>query len=426
MFANFNDLFEKNETLVPKEILELLNNRLPSNSNMKYVSLGDKDGTCCLVPSDSDHPLNIEPATKPIIDALPDNIDVENIEDLEDYLYRTQTRISLPTDEKGILKINGKKMNFSDLIKFPLRDFRMGKTVIVQISPAPFPKLPSVDITFNSGNIDPLKITLQRIPDERKNIAVFSTMEDNWLQVKIELSNIKKNSIKLDSNFNGTVRFKFDYSKCKSVSNYVYALKASNQIIKGEYNFPMFKPSPLETPLISEDFIRLWEQIEKLEPQINVKFEPNIKFSLEELWALQKLFRSFLNALPFASKVIDEIEAKINTKETNVDNLRSSLRENVNFLYMQEVTWNISRVHFKTTEVSCIFNAKLMSIRESDMPDELILRFIPSDDQHPLYISTQYFSSKENQDRFIKQFHGLQSLYEFFKDATTLDGKKLS
>lgn len=426
MFADFKDIFDQGSTRVPKEILAAMNKKLP-NIEMEYIQAADsEDGMCILVPKISDKSPEIE-----IKLSIPGGIvsneipsDVKTKKDLMEYIYRTQTCLEVDVKDKKskcTIVANGNELDLSESVKFPLRDITIGPVEKIYLSPPPFPKVDPLTVEFleedENDNILPLIISLCRIPDEREEALVFVSNDDLWVRLKIELL-LKDRKI-----LSGKLNFHFDYAKCHSVSEFVYALKASNKFIKGKYRIPILsKTSGFKRTPIDKDYISFWERVNRLENKIDVKFSPNTDLPIKDVQNFQKLFRCFLERKPFAGRMIKT--PKFLVDKNDICRLEKSLRSNIELTYSQDIELELAGAKIKMIEFSCIFNATISRLGE-EKSKKHFMELEPYQKDFPIYISTQYFLNESEMNSTIDRFSDMKALRSYFLCAENLDGKAI-
>ena len=406
MFASFKKIVkdETSSLSIPKEILDAMNLQIPISANAEYVDNGD--GSCMLTPKLPYNNLNIQlqfPGVE-ILSQLPDEIKTQ--QELLDYLYRTQTTIHCKVNGIGKVIFNGIEINLTEVTKFPLQDVTMGKTSDLYISPHPFPPLPPITITAAGFSV---VLDTKRVPEQKKNLVVMSVGEDSWLKMRFVIDTV---TLKVNMTLN------VKYFKCKTVNEFVVAMKMSNGFICGDYSISCLNvSSPLSIgEPISEKYIILWEKIQKLEDILHVSFAPSFSLTMVEVLELNQLFRSFLVNKPYATTIKPEPNVGLYIADTM--DLSKHIGDSIVFFYTQAVSWDLLGTKFKTINLCCIFGADVASITKDDSNSEtpFFVQLKPSKNKEMMLV-TQIFSDIEAVNTFQTSFKDHKDFLEVFSQA---------
>lgn len=393
MLASFKKIV-KDETpslSIPKEILDAMNLQIPVSVNAEYVDNGD--GTCMLTPKPPYNNFDIQlqfPEVE-ILSQLPD--DIKTQQELLDYLYRTQTTIHCKVNGIGKVLFNGIEINLTELTKFPLQDVTMGEISDLYIEPHTFPPVSPITVTAAGF---PVILAAKRVPEQKKNIIVVSVGEDSWMKMRFVIDAV---TLKVN------MTIKLEYSECKTINEFVVAMKMTNGFIFGDYSISCLNvSSPLSIgEPIKEKYIMFWEKVEKLQDILHVSFVPNFSLTMAEVLELNQLFRSFLENKPYATTIKPEPNVGLYIADTT--DLGKHIGESIVFTYNQVASWELLGTKFETINLCCIFGADVASITKDDSNSEtpFFVQLRPTKNKE-MMLATQVFSDIEAVKAFQSSF----------------------
>ena len=406
MLASFKKILkdETSSLSIPKEILDAMNLQIPISANAEYLDNGD--GACVLNPKPPYDNFDMKlhfPAVE-MLTQLPD--DIKTQQELFDYMYRTQTTIHCKTNGVGKAIFNGIEIIITELVKFPLQDVTMGERTDLYIKPPPFPLIPPITVAAAGFSI---MLSAKRLPEQEKNLVVMSAGEDSWLKMRFV---INTETLKV----NVTINFK--YSNCKTVNEFVVAMRMLNGLISGDYSISCLDVSPplsIGNP-IEEKYITFWEKVEKLESILHVSFAPKFSLTMPEAIELNQLMRSFLENKPFAATIKPEPTVGLHTADTM--DLEKYIGDSVAFTYTQSFRWELLGAKFETVNLNCIFGAVVASITKDDSNSEtpFFVQLTPTKDK-AMTLVTQIFSDLKAVEAFQTSFKDHKDFWEVFSQA---------
>ncbi len=410
MLASFKKIIkdETSSLSIPKEILDAMNSQIPASANAEYIDAGD--GACLLTPKPpyNDMVMQLHFPALEILSQLPD--DVITQQELFDYMYRTQTTIHCEIKHVGKAIFNGIEIDLTELTKFPLQDVTVSEVSDLYISPSPFPAIPPIVVTAAGFSII---LAAKRVPDRAKNLVVTSIGEDSWLKMQFLIDTVTQK-------VNATIKFK--YSNCKTVNEFVNAMKMSNGFICGDYSISCLNVSP---PLsigkpIEEKYITLWEKVAKLESILHVSFTPNTSLTMAEAVELKQLFRSFLENKPYADAIKPGPNVGLHVAETT--DLDKNIGKSIVITYSQVVSWDLLGAKFETVNLSCIFGADIGSITKDYTNPEtsFFVQLTPTENKEMMQI-TQIFLNLEAVEVFQTNFKDHTEFWNAFSQGKKID-----
>lgn len=409
MFAKFNDTVKKDKIdKIPKEILDSYNAKIPDNVCAQYV---DKhDGTCELVTTTdaSKTQVTVTVPSATLVDKVPD--DIRTQKELEDYMYRTQKTLHYRVEGKPYMKINGFKVFLEDFVKRPFDDHRLGPGSDLYIVPPKFPKLKPLLLDVGKTK---LELKVERIPDERKNVIVLKTDENYWLQIKLELSNIKDEPSRIEVNC--------DFSNCKTVSDLLSAFKIKNALASGKYSLSYMGihiPLPLKNPVPTK-MRQFWEKAEKLEKILDVRFVPNVESYQQDIFSIQRLFQCLVLKSPFSSFINEGSQTGLHTDDREA--FDANIGKPMALAYVEEHHWEVLGASFETYDLCCIFDAVIEDVTEDSVDsDKPYFAHLSPVEGKKMKLVTYIATNEEEISRFQRQFDSHNDLLKYMLEAKTI------
>ncbi|MEC0091509.1 abortive infection system toxin AbiGii family protein [Paenibacillus macquariensis] len=386
MFANFRDAFKKDkqEISVPKEILDYLNSKLPKN--FKYAK--GPEGAAILTTTNN-REMQME------ISVAPYNDELKTAEEIMEYAYRTQQEIPL---ENSSLTINGKKFDFTDLIKFPLTANQEMQEFI--IAPEPFP--PSFVITLQGGAIDK-QVMVERKPYADMHKILYGSVQDEAFTVSYVLDELK-----------GMMKFNFNINidKAKSIKEIIESLTLYDAFQKGSakisgYPFPEADKSDLDNKENLES-LKFWNMVYELEKKLGVSFVPELPLSQDDAMWFSKLYRSLIDETPFKQYVKMD---KFSSPDAHLFKKALEEDQRISINYIQKSELIIMAVSLTIFQAIGIFNFVLKEVIDTQQKKSADILIEPADDTG-IYTSTRIFLNVDEAKTFKMNNTELQNADE--------------
>lgn len=284
MFADFNKAFKKKNITneIPQPIIDALSEKLPNG--FKYIKI-DKDA-CAITASEGEMIFSFESFKE-------NEFNAKTLEELGEYLYRTQTTLEVKSD---VININGKDFALNELIKFPLKDMKFNdeKTKIC-IKPPKFPDPFNIIIMSEDGK--KIELKMKRQPYNSLEKSVFKSIDND----KIELSYII-DEVKKCANFNLKVRL----DKANNIEEIIVLSKILDEFRKGKLNIDghIFNgSSKLKDYKELDGLIEFWQRVYELSKALNLEFKPKEKIYKEEVKIIDTMYKSFVEKKDFEEYV---------------------------------------------------------------------------------------------------------------------------
>lgn len=381
MFSNFAKTFKKNENdiEIPKEIIESLNNKLPNGLKYEYI----KKGVCGITPT-SDMTFHIKPK-------LPDDFKGQSVEDLLEFMYRTQREIECSPDEDGFADINGFKLKMDDFVKFPLYEENFATNVFV-IKPEPFKKF-KISLEGNGIKRD---VWIKRQPHPNMFKSFFKNDSDDDI-LKITYIIDEKNE-RIKYNFN------IDIERSNSIKDILDTTKLFYALLKGEFKingvelsaYVKNKSFDKKENKAMKQTIRFWEKILEIENLVDTKFMPNFPITNADALLIEKLYRTLVEKKPYREYgTIDNITT---SKNDSIEQQAIKGAPGIAFQFSKDEIMELFGREVSLHTIIGIFNIKVVDIKE-DKDDSNRLQFIMEEnDKKKSYISTLHFLDKSEVD----------------------------
>ncbi|WP_312648084.1 abortive infection system toxin AbiGii family protein [Aminipila sp.] len=405
MYINFNEILKPQEPIkIPKEIIAQLNKQLPDG--LKYVQV--TEDACGVVSEDNVLNFNVNLN----LSDLPTQYSrfVKTNEDLWEYLYRTQTPLKCDTNEDGTITVNNHKIPTSDLVKFPLSGNSCGDYSEFKIVPQPFPEIGKV--VFTSGGIS-VPLNLKRIPYESMDMISICSEDNSWLSINILFS--EKTGL-------ATVNFTFKFEIINCVEELILALKFSNKIFSGDISINGYIlngkiSSNKEDNIVTEDTIKFWEQVLKLEKILKVKFDCSLPITQVEAQNFEVLFHCLVEKKPYK----EWLEADNNTGLTFSEYPSIELEKNKQILlsFLESKSWDILSQKFTTYNCCMLFNSEIDSIEaidDANTDNKFFLKLKPAE-KKKMYRSMRLFKTEKLAEKFHLKAMNNNKLIDIMKDA---------
>lgn len=283
MFSNFKKTFKKAEGYsIPSEIVAALSKNLPEGLEYKRL----RHDLVVAVP-ESERKLKLELKL-----AIPEAMQIYNLNQIYDMLYRTQTEIKI--DKNVPIKINGISIPITEVALAPLSANKMNE---FYLTPKPF--APPLETELTGGDIN-LVLTLQRQPLAEFNKTLIKNIDDTGLQISL-LIDEQKDTIEFTINF--------DLTKLHSVNEVLKVLQLYDAFIKGDgvlfaTSLPALPLKEVEQESLNE-LLSYWRNISLLENKLGITFYLDLPLSTEEVNVLHEMHASFIREQAFREYLKD-------------------------------------------------------------------------------------------------------------------------
>lgn len=293
MFANFEKaFFKKNEMddKIPAEVLKSLGEKRKLPDGLMYANVGN--GACAVIANTET--MNLKGLNVEIPDDLPENFQPTNLHELMEFMYRTQRRLKIKTNKEKLLSLNGQQIHIEDLIQFPLKETNLAEFEFF-LDPAPFQ--PPFTITLE-GNGVVKHFSIERQPYADMNKTLFKSINNPAFEISYILD-------ERDLRLNFT--FKYNIEHAKDSTEVIDILKLYEACAKQDFTlqghpFPPSSANEAESKSIIR-IINFWEKIRTLEGVLQVNFIPSSNPEREDVFYIEKLYRSLVEKKPFKEYV---------------------------------------------------------------------------------------------------------------------------
>lgn len=394
MFADFEKAF-KDETIdkkIPIEILSYLSRELPDG--LKYEDAGE--GLCVLEPNADEIKLEINVPTD-----LPEDFKPNTINDLMEYIYRTQQILEVNPDKEGNITINDKKIKIEEFTKYPLVE-KEAVNLKLYLKPDPFPDPFNIKIEGNGIIKDML---MQRQPYKSMDKRKFESIENKVIKLSYIIDE-KNNSMNLN--------LKISVENSDNITNIIEALKIYQSFLDKTIKIA---GSEMKNGTITsstdnnkkngmKETIEFWTKILDLEKKMEVKFIPEFPLNREDILWFEKLYRSFIEDLPYKEYAnIDSLTIPKN--EETIDEFTAGTKD-IALLFTQRMNLTIWGVDLELYNTVGVFDFKISERKlNKDNNSEYILNTAPIN-KEGVYISTRHFDNEKDASDYINFVENLR------------------
>lgn len=394
MFSNFKESFKKSDgNVIPKEIVESLNKRLPDGLIYKRVA---KD-LVVAVPSEG-REMQLSAKVK-----IPENLKIYEPEQLYDILYRTQTELKI--DKNVPVKINGIEIALDEAALAPLI---ASKNTEFFLQPRPFPSPYKLEF---SGNGHTRTLTMQRQPLADLNKTLIKNIDDDALQVSMT---VLEDTETLQFSFN------FNLQKVDSIDEVLSVLLVYQAFIQGDgqvigMNLPPAPISDVEKETLN-DLLTFWNKMSNVEKKLGVQFPLDLPLSDEEDIWLMKLYASFVKEEPFREN-IKYTSISFDPPE-NIDKERL-ISQSAGFTFLQPENINLLGVDLELFAVIGVYDLRITDIIPSKTEQGKWECIVENRSDQKSYRSMRYLKSYEEALEFqknIKALHEARDLFSIFEE----------
>lgn len=200
---------------IPEEILNSLSEKLPDG--FVYTNVGQE--AVGITPQSSE--MQLQGLSVELPDDLPGNFKPSTINELTEFMYRTQSKIKLKPDQDNCITINGTRFKMDEFIDFPLQDIKLGE---FEISMVPQPFQPPFEIILEDNGIAK-KFSIQRQPYADMSKSLFKTIDNNALEISYIIDEIE---------YNLQLNFKLNVERARSIKEVIEVFKLYLSCIKGD------------------------------------------------------------------------------------------------------------------------------------------------------------------------------------------------
>ena len=381
MFTDFEEIFNKSKNKdieLPNAILDYINQALPNDLVYKYKCDG-----ICMVESKDGTPLKINAKIK--LPEIPKVISkkLKTIEDLFEYLYRTQKECEIIPDRDGNIKIGDRNFKIKDFIKDLYKNQECQK---VYVAPPSFPK--PIEINIESGNIKKF-FHLKREPYESMDIVLLKTVEKNPIEFEFYID--KKNTIKLNVNM--------DFESVKDVKEIVETLDFYKSFLNGDIKIEGIEVLEVKNNAIDIDTknkISFWNKVLELERIFDTKFNA-MQISYRDLYKVEELYNSLIQKVAIKTDLI--IESMDMDYFGENEKLNDFIGKAMSFQYDSSEILEFGGIRLELFKLEKIFNYYVEDIIIIKKGQIKII--VKANDNS--YVSKQYFLDKSELEKKIME-----------------------
>lgn len=351
MLTNFNNAFKdnkKNKTEIPQKIVEVLNRKIPSDFEYKQVD----NGVVAIIPKDR---KALTFSTKIKLPDIPERIrsEIHNINDLYEYLYRTQKKCEVVPDKCGNIKVNNKKINLNDIVRNVMTDSNNSK---IELIPPEFPE--PVKIKIRAGDIYK-EFHMKRQPYESMNDIYIKSAEEKPICIKMYL---KKNE---NVDFNISINID-DISSVREIVNiceFYRSVMVGNIYIEGARITDIKQNKSCENEFLNEK-IGFWKKALSIEQLCKCKFNAQKLDDEKDYIVIQRLYKSLIENKPY------KIRQKYNSMTVNdlesYDKYKEFENTTILLEYVKEVKYEIMGVEMKIYIMERIYNCHIEEVNREE------------------------------------------------------------
>ncbi|WJM05897.1 abortive infection system toxin AbiGii family protein [Paenibacillus amylolyticus] len=394
MFSNFKESFKKSDGhIIPKEIVESLNKRLPNGLIYKRVA---KD-LVFAVPSEG-REMQMSANIK-----IPESLRIYKPGQLFEILYRTQTGLKI--DKNVPVKINGIEIALDEAALAPLIT---SKNTEFFLQPRPFPS--PYELEF-SGNGHTRTLTMQRQPLADLNKTLLKNIDNDGLQVSMKVLEDTE-----------TLRFSFNFNlqKVDSIDELLSVLFVYQAFIQGEGQVVGLKLPPAPTSDVERetlnDLLTFWNKMSSVEKKLGVQFPLDLPLSDEEDIWLMKLYSSFVKEEPFRENI--KYTSITFDPPENFDKDRL-ISQAAGFTFLQSENINLLGVDLELFAVMGVYNLRISDIIPSKKEPGKLECILENKSDQKSFRSMRYFKTYEEALEFqknIRALHEARDLFSIFEE----------
>ncbi|WP_201782134.1 abortive infection system toxin AbiGii family protein, partial [Paenibacillus xylanivorans] len=379
--------------IIPKEIVESLNKRLPDGLIYKRVA----NDLVVAVPSEG-RAMQMSANIK-----IPESLRIYKPEELFDIIYRSQTELKI--DKNVPVKINGIEIPLDEAALAPLL---ASENTEFYLQPKPFP--PPHVVEF-SGYGHTRSLTMQRQPLADLNKTLIKNIDNDGLQVSMTvLEDIE------------TLQFSFNFNlqKVNSIDELLSVLLVYQAFIQGDGQVVGMRlpPSPIndvESGTLNE-LLTFWKKMKSVENKLGVHFSLDLPLSDEEDIWLIKLYSSFVKEVPFRENIKYTSITFDPPEDFDKDRLIS---QTAGFTFVQPENINLLEVDLELFAVMGVYNLRISDIIPSIKEQGKLECILEKKSDQKSFRSMRYFKTYEEALEFqknIRALHEARDLFSIFKE----------
>ena len=396
MLGNFKKMFiDKPNTNVniPSGILEFLAYNLPAG--FSYTDVGE--GFCVLKIPDGTQikgRLRLEGAS------------IENLQkcktfnDLVCYAINIQKPIQLLPLEDGFYYLNDNPFTYEQFIKSPLKDIVL-KDGVIQYTPPAFNY--ELKLPISAEDKEDLVI-LKRVPCDSIKQLKFVSKEDTGFVISVLVS-VESPTMK--------VTVTTDFSNAGSVDNVCNSIFWFNSFAQGKVKiFGELVNENNEANLTpyDDDAIAFWKQLHDIEKIFEVSFDVSNGVYERDVMNARELYRSIVEKKPFRK---DETITCLSVFDENkkTDEMKEYIGKELFFRFLKEEKKVVMGIQLEVVGIKYIYGSKIKSFDYEQESRKYRLALEPTQNVIP-YTATQYFISKNELEKFLKNENSYNELFE--------------
>lgn len=397
MFADFNKAFFNNDDetklKIPQEVMNTLNEKLPNG--FKYVEIDN--GVVGLTPESTK--IKIEGFKFDTSNEVFGKFKPSNVDEVMEYLYRTQKRYKINVDSDEKLNINGTEFKIEDLIDYPYEEKSLNGCSFT-IIPQPFQ--PPFNISLEAEGIKK-EFIIERQPFADMHKSLYKSIND----INFEISYIvDEENLRVSFNFNLSIK------NANSVMELVEYLKLYYFCMIGEIKLngeklPKVQKSSLENKSMKET-ISFWEKVLKLEQVLNVNFIPDPQIGYNEFVYIERLYKTLIEKKPFKEYInIDELTLKGISNDFDIERIVDT--EGISFSFQKSTSMKVLGVNIDLNSIVSYFDMKVKSYKYTNEIERDYKLFIEPYKSRKIYQSIMYFIDEEEIEKYEMDINKFQN-----------------
>lgn len=395
MFADFNKAFFNNDTKlkIPQEVMTALNEKLPKG--FKYVEIDN--GILGLTPESPE--ISIGGFIFDTSNEVFGKFKPSNVNEVMEFLYRTQKSYKINVDSDDKLNINGTEFKIEELTDYPYEEKPLGKysfTIIPQPFQSPF--------SFNlEGDGIKKEFIIERQPFADMHKSLYKSVNDRNFEITYILDEEKQN---ISFNFNLNIKSSKSVAELLEYLKLYYSCTIGDIKINGD-KIPKVQMNSLEDKSMKET-IRFWEKVLTLEEVLSVNFIPDPQIELNEVICIEKLYKSLIEKKPFKEYIsIDEITIKGVLNDFDIKRIVGV--KGVSFSFQQSSSIKVLGVKLDLNSIVYYFDMKVKSYKCINKIEQNYKLFIESCKDRKIYQSILYLINEEESEKYEMDLEKFQN-----------------
>ncbi|HFK1738563.1 TPA: abortive infection system toxin AbiGii family protein [Bacillus cereus] len=384
MFANFKKAFKRDESNnknIPQAILDAMSDNLPDG--LVYAQI-DKE-YCKVVPEKGDITFKFDKLKIKV----PKHIKLTTIDELSEFLYRTQQELVTNTDS---VTVNGAEIKMSDYIKSPYKEVDPDSYKFT-ITPKSFGDPVPLKIEYAGAGIKK-EFLIARQPLADMNKSLYKSTNSDVLELKFTIDEEQQN-LKFNVNL--------DIKKAVTVLEIIEAFKVYIAFIDGEIKIDgiQLNSVPNEKEKVAASAaLGYWEIVQTVSEKLKVQFKPNEGDDDKNAEWVAKLYRSFVENKSYKQRsgtatFVTESKGDWVGKEL-LDKGPIALQ----YTLSEEV--NVYGANIQLYSAIALLNCKVQSvIPVEDHAGKYEIKVTPANDKE-IYKAARHFSTEEEFNKVFK------------------------